>query len=151
MILFQGCIFVRPFHLQISASAEHWTLHWLFANFRFSYTLNLPLVVCRFPLQLNIEPSTGCLQISASAIHWTFHWLFADFHFSLILNLPLVVCLRPPGSALRAPPFGLRPQRLRRCAPAALHESKECLQLLPDSASSKHWNLHWSMADFHFN
>ena len=98
-----------------------------FANFRFSWTLSPPLVVCRFPLRLYIEPSTGCLQISASAIHWTFHLLFAYFHFSLILNLPLVVCLRPSGSALRAPPFGLRPSGFAlRAPPAAPSALRAC-------------------------
>jgi hypothetical protein len=64
---------------------------------------------------------------------------------------------RPSASGLRASPFGAShlctfgAQRLRRCAPAALHESKGGLQLLLDSASSKHLNLHWSIADFRFN
>ena len=143
MLLFQGCIFIQPFHSHISASAIHWTVHWFFADFRFSLILNLPLVVCfyyrgvylsnlsicKFPLQLNIEPSTDCLQISASAIHWNFHCLSADI--GLILNLPLVVCLRLGPSAsgrgasrLWPSAAALRAARLRRSAPAALHEFK---------------------------
>ena len=175
MLLFQGCIFIQPFHSHISASAIHWTVHWFFADFRFSLILNLPLVVCfyyrgvylsnlsicKFPLQLNIEPSTDCLQISASAIHWNFHCLSADI--GLILNLPLVVCLRlgpsASGFGLRPPAAALRAARLRRFAPSALracgaswiqawnlhllayeyHISNILIWALYDSVSAKHW------------
>ena len=61
-----------------------------FVNFRFSLTLNIPLVVCRSPALLNIEPSTGWLQISAPAF-----LVVSSFPIQLKLNLPLVVCRFP--------------------------------------------------------
>ena len=61
-----------------------------FVNFRFSLTLNIPLVVCRSPTLLNIEPSTGWLQISAPAF-----LVVSSFPIQLKLNLPLVVCRFP--------------------------------------------------------
>ena len=110
-------LFIPPY----STSAMDWTFHCLFADFRFSLTLNPPLVVCRFPLQLYFEPSTGRLQLSNSSKHCTLHWLFADFHSSYTLNLPLVVCsillqlntepstgfLQISASAKHSPPAGV--------------------------------------------
>jgi hypothetical protein len=151
-------------YLRLGPSA----FYWLFVNFHFSYTLNLLLVVCKFPLQLYIEPSTGCLPPV-----WAFGLRLRPSGFAL---RALPFGLRPSGFALRASPFGLRlrPKRLRRFAPAALHEFKSgistCLPMsivfpynlhlchkiskisistLHDSASAKHWTLHCSSTDYY--
>ena len=126
-----------------------------FVNFRFSLTLNIPLVVCRSPTLLNIEPSTGWLQISAPAILVVY-----SFPIQLKLNLPLVVSrfplqlyIKPSTGCLQISASAIHWTYYRGVQnfvhPFEIRISKGCLQLLPDSASSKRWNLHCSSTDYY--
>ena len=154
-------------------------VHWSFTAFQFSWTLNSPLrpsaswiqaclpmgvvstmlppfwfELCMIPLQLNIEPSTGCLQISASALHTL------NPPLQLKLNLPLVVCrfplqlyIKPSTGCLQISASAIHWTYYRGVQnfvhPFEIRISKGCLQLLPDSASSKRWNLHCSSTDYY--